>query len=131
MKTIKALVNNYVDFPKIDSPFLREIIKGEYIVTPAINPDYQWVFDEIPVAVAYKNGTKTLNEYPAISHEFLNCKPVYKTLKGWRVPLTGIKKYIDLPKEAKNYVRMIEDNIGVPVNYISIGPEREALLIKN
>ena len=89
------------------------------------------VFKEIPVAVAYKNGTKTLNEYPAISHEFLNCKPVYKTLKGWRVPLTGIKKYIDLPKEAKNYVRFIEDEIGVPVNYISIGPEREALLIKN
>lgn len=88
------------------------------------------VFDKIPVCVQYQLGKKKLKGYPAVSHEYYSAKPIYKILKGWKKPLTGIKKYGQLPKEAKAYISFIEKEVGVKVTYVSIGAEREALLKK-
>src|SRR3989304_125323 len=53
METTKIL-----DMPKLDSPFIRRIIGGNYVVTPEINPDYQWVFDDDTVIASEKlHGT--------------------------------------------------------------------------
>ena len=87
-------------------------------------------FAEIPVCVQYRWGTKLINEYPSISHEFYRCQPVYKKLKGWKEPLGGIRKYKDLPNAAKYYILFIEKQIGVPVRFISVGATREALIRK-
>lgn len=51
-------------------------------------------------------------------------KPVYKTMKGWNTPLRSVRSYNKLPKEAKEYIAQIEKQVGVPVSYISVGPER-------
>ncbi len=84
---------------------------------------------EILVCVAYKIGTKTINEYPAVSHEFYRCKPIYKKLKGWKKDISKITKFADLPKEARMYVKFIEKELKVPVKIISVGAERKANII--
>lgn len=87
-------------------------------------------FDQIPVCVSYTIADKSISMYPAISHDFYRCKPVYRNLKGWNTPLTNIKTYAALPKAAKDYIEFIEKQVGVPVKYISIGPGRDALIQK-
>ncbi len=85
-------------------------------------------FPQIPVCVGYTLHGKRINEYPAISHEYYACKPIYKIMKGWKVSLDGRKKLKDLPKEAREYLHFIETEVGVPLSYISIGAGREALI---
>ncbi len=87
-------------------------------------------FAKIPVCVGYKLNGKMIQEYPPITHEYYKCRPVYKTLKGWKTPITQARKYQDLPKNARIYLEFIEKQIGVPIKYISNGAEREALIIK-
>ncbi len=84
---------------------------------------------EILVCVAYKIGTKTINEYPAVSHEFYRCKPVYKKFKGWQKDISNITKFADLPKETKAYVQYIEKALNVPIKIISVGAERKDTII--
>jgi adenylosuccinate synthase len=55
---------------------------------------------------------------------------VYKTVKGWMEDLSGIRSFKELPAQAKDYVKIIEDAAGVPVKWIGVGPEREATIRK-
>jgi len=72
-------------------------------------------FKEIKVCIDYKDK-----------------KPIYKTYKGWNQSIAGINKYEDLPENAKNYVKGIEDFLSVPIDIISNGPGREEnIIIKN
>lgn len=87
-------------------------------------------FDKIPVCVGYKLNGKKIREYPAISHQFYKCQPIYKNLTGWRESLQGVKKYGHLPKNAREYLKFIETEIDVPIKYISTGAERDALIKK-
>lgn len=83
------------------------------------------LFKEIPVCVAYQIDNKKIYEYPAVTHEFYRCKPVYKIFKGWQKDISRVRKFEDLPKEAKIYVKFIEQHLKVPVKYIFVGPERK------
>jgi adenylosuccinate synthase len=83
---------------------------------------------EIKVAVAYKYNGKTLESFP---EDLSVCEKVeveYKTLKGWQKDISGVRRYDDLPQEAKEYLRFIEEFVGVPVKWVGVGPGREAML---
>jgi adenylosuccinate synthase len=56
--------------------------------------------------------------------------PVYETLPGWDEDLTGVRSFADLPLNAQNYVQRIEELCGLPITSISVGPEREALIVR-
>lgn len=87
-------------------------------------------FPEIKVCVSYNLNGEFIKEHPEISHNYLSCKPVYKTFKGWRVDISKIRKFVDLPKEAKTYLKFIEKEVGVPIKIISVGAKRnENILI--
>lgn len=81
-------------------------------------------FDKIPVCVAYQLGKKKIYEYPMITHEFYHCKPIYQIFKGWKKDISMIRKFKDLPPEAKKYVTFIGRSLKVPIRYIFVGPER-------
>ena len=83
-------------------------------------------FKEIPVCTAYKMGNTILKEYPSITHDYYKCKPVYKVFKGWQKDISKIRKFKELPKEAKMYLKFIETELKVPIRIISVGPERNA-----
>ena len=89
-------------------------------------------FDEIKICVAYKDcrNDKIYTSYPTdvFIHKYL--EPVYETMSGWKMDLTQIKSYEDLPENAKNYIARVEDLIGAPVGIISVGPDREQTIFR-
>ena len=84
-------------------------------------------FDEIKICVAYKDcrNDKVYTSYPTdvFIHKYL--EPIYETMPGWKVSLSNIRNYADLPENAKKYIKKVEDLIGAPIGIISVGPDRE------
>ncbi|MBO4470495.1 MAG: adenylosuccinate synthase [Clostridia bacterium] len=85
--------------------------------------------DEIPVCVRYElNGELTDKfPFPAALDE---CKPVIETVKGWKKDISGVRTWEDLPEEAKAYVQMIEKAIRCPIKWVSVGPERDSIILR-
>lgn len=83
-------------------------------------------FETIKVCTGYKvNGVET-DYFPYDINSGI--EPVYQKLKGWHCDLTEIRKESDLPKEFKDYIKFMEDFLGVPIKIISLGPDREATI---
>ncbi|MEE8324479.1 MAG: adenylosuccinate synthetase, partial [Candidatus Humimicrobiaceae bacterium] len=59
------------------------------------------------------------------------CTPVYEEFEGWTEDITDIKKYEDLPPAARKYIESIEEIIKVPVSMVSVGPERNQIIIRD
>ncbi len=85
--------------------------------------------DEIPVCVAYEVDGKETTDFP-VPALLEKAKPVYRMLPGWKRDISHVRKFADLPAEARQYVEYIEKLIGVPVRFISVGPKREQLAVK-
>ncbi len=86
--------------------------------------------DEIPVCVAYKLHGETTERFP-YTPDLYESEPVYETLPGWKCDISGVRKYEDLPKAARDYVEFIEARVGCRIKYVSVGPERDALIIRD
>ena len=86
--------------------------------------------DEIPVCVAYKLHGETTERFP-YTPDLYESEPVYETLPGWKCDISGVRKYEDLPKAARDYVEFIETRVGCKIKYVSVGPERDALIIRD
>ena len=85
--------------------------------------------DEIPVCVAYELDGEVIDYFPSTT-KLKRCKPVLKTLKGWKTDIKGIKNYNDLPQECREYIEFAEKEIGVPITMVSNGPAREDIIYK-
>ena len=83
------------------------------------------IYDEIPVCVAYEMDGKATEQFPAGIVEQETAKPVYETLPGWREDISSCRKFNELPKNAQDYIRYIEKAVACPIQYVSVGPERE------
>ncbi len=81
-------------------------------------------FNEIKVAVAYECEGKFIKDFPASLKILEKCKPVYKTLKGWDKSTKGIKKKEDIPEEAWEFIKTVEEETETKVVMLSTGPER-------
>lgn len=82
-------------------------------------------FSEIKVCVGYELDGKLIENFPSTAKELSRVKPVYETLPGWQRETTHVKSWEELPKEAKNFIRFIEDYLGIPAVMVSTGPQRE------
>ena len=84
---------------------------------------------EVPLCVQYElNGALTDDfPFPAILPE---AKPVFRTMPGWNCDISGVRRYEDLPKEARDYVEFVEKEIGCHISYVSVGAEREAIITR-
>ena len=86
-------------------------------------------FESIQVCTHYEiDGQK----YDRIPYDLCQVKvnPVYKELKGWNCELKGISQFDDLPKELKEYIRFIEEECGVKIDLVSVGPDRDQTFIR-
>lgn len=94
------------------------------------NLDVLSAFEQIPVCVAYDvPGQKgPVSEYPAHLPEIDGVRPRYERMPGWRVDIGAARRYGDLPKAARDYVEWVEEKIGVPIELLSVGPERDAVI---
>ena len=85
--------------------------------------------DTLKVAVGYRFNGEIIKEFPASLKELSQCEPVYEELPGWKEDITGAKKLSDLPENARNYLKKIEEITGVPIAIISVGTRRDQTII--
>lgn len=83
--------------------------------------------DKIPVCVRYELNGKEINDFPFPSL-LDECKPVIEYMDGWKKDISKVRRWFDLPEEAKKYILYIEKAIGCPIKYISVGQERNAYI---
>lgn len=91
------------------------------------NLDVLTGFPELKVAVAYNMGGERLEAYPA-GQDLTGIEPVYESLPGWTEDVTGVRKYEDLPQNARNYVEWVQKLVGAKVLMLSVGPDREQVI---
>lgn len=85
--------------------------------------------DEIPVCAHYELGGQRTDEFP-FPVVLSEAKPVTETLPGWRCDISGARRWEDLPAAAQDYVLYVEQRIGCPIRYVSVGPERNSIIIR-
>ncbi len=85
--------------------------------------------DKLQVCTGYSIDGKTTDRFPADSFDLAKAKPVYTTLPGFVEPVTGARKISDLPASARNYLDTIERTVGVPLAFVSVGPDREQTIV--
>ncbi|MBO4288607.1 MAG: adenylosuccinate synthase [Lachnospiraceae bacterium] len=85
--------------------------------------------DEIPVCVGYEVDGEVTTDFPA-TPKLEKAKPVLKVLPGWKCDIRGIRRFEDLPEACRNYIKFVEEGLGVPITMVSNGPGREDLIIR-
>ena len=86
--------------------------------------------DTIKLCVAYKKDGKLINYFPASLNELAKCEPVYETFEPWKEDISNIKKYDELPDNAKKYLTRIEEIVGVKIGLIGVGKDREQIIVR-
>ena len=86
--------------------------------------------EEIPVATGYRLRNETWKTYPSFLVDDDQYHPEYRTFKGWKRSTAGIESYDDLPQQARDYIRFIEDELEVSVGIVSTGPRREETIVR-
>ena len=85
--------------------------------------------DKIPVCTQYILDGETTDEFPFPS-ALKKAEPRIEYFEGWKCDISKIRTWNDLPKAAKDYVNYIEKAIGCPIKYVSVGPERDSIIIR-
>ena len=85
--------------------------------------------DKIPVCEAYELDGERTEEFPFPSR-LNDAKPIITYMEGWKQDISGIRKWEDLPETARKYVEYLEAQIGCPIGYVSVGPERDSIILR-
>ena len=88
-------------------------------------------FETIKICSTYDLNDEIIEDFPARLDDLEKCKPVYREVKGWQCDITKCSTYDELPQEVKDYVKTIEEEVGVPVNIISVGPDRAQTIVRD
>jgi len=83
----------------------------------------------LEICTGYEYQGKILHDFPASLKVLEDCKPVYETLPGWPEDISGARAVNELPQQAKDYIKRIEELTETPVHIISVGPDREETII--
>lgn len=85
--------------------------------------------EKIPVCTRYLLDGMEADEFP-FPTLLENAKPVIEYLDGWKCDISGVRKWEDLPAAAQKYVKYVEAQIGCHIGYVSVGPERDSIIIR-
>ncbi len=87
-------------------------------------------FESIKLCTGYRAGGVVSSEPPLFVDAFADVEPVYEELPGWTTPTLGVTREQDLPEAARRYLARIEGIVGVPIDVISTGPDRDQTIIR-
>ena len=88
--------------------------------------------ETLRICTAYKYKGETLDLLPVGADVIEKCEPVYEDMPGWTQSTVGVRNKSDLPENAINYLNRLEEVVGVPIDIISTGPERdETIILRN
>ncbi len=85
--------------------------------------------DKIPVCAHYEVNGQQTDEFP-FPCLLDDAKPVTEYLEGWKCDISGVRRWEDLPKAARDYVEYVERSIGCHIGYVSVGPERDSIILR-
>ncbi|WP_094548704.1 adenylosuccinate synthase [Petroclostridium xylanilyticum] len=86
---------------------------------------------KIKICVGYRKGNEIIKEFPPSLEELELCEPIYEEMDGWEGDIGHIRRYEDLPENAKKYIERIEKLCDVRVGMIGVGPGRDQNIIKD
>lgn len=86
--------------------------------------------DKLKICVGYRADGEVLYEFPQSQKTFKQCQPIYEELPGWHEDITNVRRFEDLPENARNYIRRLEELIDVPATLVAVGPEREQTIVR-
>jgi len=86
-------------------------------------------FKNLKACTSYNYKGKEVKHLPYNIEEH-NVSPIYTEFKGWKEDLTSMTTVHTLPKELNDYIKFIEDFVGVPVKIVSVGPDRKQTIMR-
>jgi len=86
--------------------------------------------DVIRLCTGYRMRGDVSAEPPMLSDHYADCEPVYEDMPGWQDSTVGITRYEDLPATARRYLERIEALVGVPLDIVSTGADREHTIVR-
>ena len=116
----------WLDIPALKYSIMLNGVTELYMMKADVLSD----FNEIKVCVGYNYNGEKIDYFPS-SIESENISPIYKTFQGWTSKSNKAEKFEDLEKNFQSYVRFIEDQVGIKINLISLGPVREQTIYIN
>jgi adenylosuccinate synthase len=81
--------------------------------------------EELKICTAYEIDGEVTKDMPTASDVLNRVKPVYETMPGWKCPTTEVRKWDDLPENAKKYLDRIAELVEAEIGIVSVGPKRE------
>ncbi|MGI6021168.1 MAG: adenylosuccinate synthase [Lachnospiraceae bacterium] len=85
--------------------------------------------DKIPVCTKYVVDGQETDKFP-FPAALADAEPVFEYMEGWKTDISGCRSWEELPKAAQDYVLYVEREIGCPIKYVSVGPERESIIYR-
>ena len=86
--------------------------------------------ETVRVCVGYKHLGRTIDVPPMLLEQLAECEAVYEDWPGWKQSSVGATRYEDLPVAARTYLERLQQLVGVPIDIISTGPDRDQTIIK-
>ena len=87
-------------------------------------------FETINICVAYDLDGRRIEYFPADVDDLARAKPIYETLPGWSEDITGVRKYEDLPENARKYLERLSTILNKPIKFVSVGPSRDQTIVR-
>ena len=114
-----------------DLPLARKSINLNGYTSMALTKlDVLSGLDPLKLCIEYDMAGNIMKYMPQLSDDIARCKPVYMDIPGWHEDISDTGSFVDLPENARFYVELIEELMGVEINYISVGPGRKQTFIK-
>lgn len=114
----------------LDAVMIRYAARVNGLTGLAINHvDTIGKLEKIKLCVAYRKNGELINHFPASLKELAMCEPVYEEFDNWKEDISSVRKYADLPENAKKYLKRIEELAGVRIALIGVGKDREQTIV--
>jgi adenylosuccinate synthase len=112
-----------------DAVVLRKAIRISGVDALALTKlDVLTGLDPLLVCTGYRRGTDVIDDVPAMAEEVERVTPIYEEHSGWMQDVSGCKRLADLPTQARKYIARLEELAGVPIEIVSVGPDRAATI---
>ena len=116
----------WLDLPALKYSVMLNGVTDLYMMKSDVLSD----FKTVNICIGYKYKGKDIDYFPT-SIESEDIKPIYKSFNGWSSNINNCRNYNNLDQEFKDYMNFIQDNLGLPIKLISLGPDREATILVN
>jgi len=117
----------------LDTVILKNAVRLNSLTGLAITKmDVLDGLETVKICTAYEYKGEILRDFPASLKVLAACTPVYETHPGWPEDISNVRSIEDLPQNAKKYLKRIEELCEVPIDIVSVGPQRdETIVVKN